>query len=59
MRPGASHSAVAGDKVTITFHAAINGTTNGYIRNGDGKIVFNVKQLNLDQTAGGGGGDAN
>ena len=42
----------AGDKVTITFHAAINGTTNGYIRNGDGKIVFNGKQLNLDQTAG-------
>ena len=41
----------AGDHVTVTFHPAINGTTNGYIRNGDGKIVFNGRELNLNQSA--------
>lgn len=47
----------AGDHVTITFHPAINGTTNGYIRNGDGKIVFNGRELNLNQTAASDGAD--
>lgn len=45
----------AGDRVTITFHPAINGTTNGYIRNGDGKIMFNGRELSLNQA---GDGDA-
>jgi hypothetical protein len=39
-----------GDHVTITFHPAFNGTTNGYIREGDGKIVLNGRELNLNQT---------
>ena len=39
-----------GDHVTITFHPAFNGTTNGYIRDGDGKIVLNGRELNLNQT---------
>jgi uncharacterized protein DUF6152 len=38
----------AGDKVTITFHPAINGATTGYIRNNDGKIMFNGRQLHFD-----------
>jgi len=41
----------AGDKLTITFHPAINGTTNGYIRNNDGKIMFNGRQLKFDVNA--------
>ena len=40
----------AGDEVTITFHPALNGATNGYIRNGDGKIVFNGRELGLSET---------
>ena len=39
----------AGDHVTITFHAATNGAANGYIRNGDGKIVFNGRELGLNE----------
>jgi len=38
----------AGDKVTVTFHPAINGATTGYIRNNDGKIMLNGKQLRFD-----------
>jgi hypothetical protein len=41
----------AGDKLTITFHPAVNGTTNGYIRNNDGKIMFNGRQLKFDVNA--------
>jgi len=38
-RAGWSRSAVkAGDPITITFHAAKNGTPNGYVRDGDGKV---------------------
>jgi hypothetical protein len=38
-RAGWTRSAVhAGDPITITFHAAKNGTTNGYVRDGDGKV---------------------
>ena len=39
-----------GDHVTLTFHPAINGATNGYIRDGDGKIVLNGREINLKQT---------
>lgn len=38
----------AGDQVTITFHPAINGATTGYIRNNDGKIMLNGRQLKFD-----------
>jgi len=38
----------AGDEVTVTFHPAINGATTGYIRNNDGKIMLNGKQLKFD-----------
>jgi hypothetical protein len=37
----------AGDEITITFHPAKNGTGLGYIRDGDGKIIFNGKSLSL------------
>lgn len=36
-----------GDEIDITFHPAKNGTGAGYIRDGDGKIVFNGKTLGL------------
>jgi len=38
-----------GDEIEISFHAAKNGTPNGYIREGDGKIIFQGKELNLSQ----------
>jgi len=41
----------AGDEITITFHPAKNGTGNGFIRNGDGKINFNGKNLGLNDDA--------
>ena len=44
----------AGDEITITFHPAKNGTGNGFIRAGDGKIMFQGKELSLDN-----GGDDN
>jgi hypothetical protein len=34
-----------GDKVNISFHPAKNGTTFGYIRDGDGKIVVGGQTL--------------
>jgi len=36
-----------GDEIDIIFHPAKNGTGAGYIRDGDGKIVFNGKTLGL------------
>jgi len=42
----------AGDEITVTFHPTKNGTPNGLIRAGDGKVVFNGKQLSLDQQDG-------
>jgi len=41
----------SGDEITITFHPAKNGTGNGFIRAGDGKILFNGKELGLNDTA--------
>jgi hypothetical protein len=38
-----------GDEITITFHVAKNGTPNGYVREGDGKIVLKGKELGLSQ----------
>jgi hypothetical protein len=40
-----------GDEINITFHPAKNGTPNGYIREGDGKIMFQGKELHLDEHA--------
>lgn len=37
----------AGDEIDITFHPAKNGTGAGYVRDGDGKIMFNGKQMSL------------
>ena len=37
----------AGDEITISFHPARNETGNGYIRFGDGKVMFNGKELSL------------
>src|SRR5438309_1051312 len=34
-----------GDPITITFHASKNGAPNGYIRDGDGKLTSNGKEL--------------
>ena len=39
----------SGDQITITFHASKNGAPTGYIRDGDGKIMFNGKELGLHQ----------
>jgi hypothetical protein len=39
----------AGDEITISFHPSKNGTPNGYIRAGDGKIVFRGQELGLVQ----------
>ncbi len=36
-----------GDKITISFHPAKNGTSIGYIRDGDGKIVVGGQELNF------------
>lgn len=37
----------AGDEITISFHPTKNGTPNGFIRAGEGKVVFNGKELGL------------
>jgi hypothetical protein len=37
----------SGDEIEITFHPAKNGTGAGYVRDGDGKIIFNGKSLSL------------
>ena len=37
----------SGDEIDITFHPAKNGTGAGYVRDGDGKIIFNGKPLSL------------
>jgi hypothetical protein len=37
-----------GDKITISFHPAKNGTTIGYIRDGDGKIVVGGQELKFN-----------
>ena len=39
----------AGDEITITFHPAKNGAPTGYIRAGDGKVVFRGQELGLVQ----------
>jgi hypothetical protein len=36
-----------GDPITITFHAAKNGTNNGYFRDGDGKLTSNGKEFSF------------
>lgn len=36
-----------GDEITVTFHPTKNGSPNGIIRAGDGKVVFNGKELSL------------
>jgi hypothetical protein len=41
----------SGDEITISFHPAKNGTGNGFIRAGDGKIVYNGKELGLSDDA--------
>lgn len=46
-----------GDQITISFHPARNGQPNGYIRAGDGKIVYQGKELSLDPDTAGGGAD--
>ena len=38
-----------GDEIDITFHPAKNGTGAGYIREGDGKLVFNGKTLGFTE----------
>ena len=38
-----SNGVHAGEPITITFHAAKNGTTNGYVRDGDGKVTISGK----------------
>ena len=37
----------AGDEIMISFHPAKNGMANGYIRLGDGRVMFNGKELSL------------
>jgi len=39
----------AGDPITITFHGTKSGATNGYIRDGDGKLSSNGKELSFHQ----------
>ena len=39
----------AGDPITITFHGTKSGATNGYIRDGDGKLTFMGKELSFHQ----------
>ena len=49
-RAGWSKTAVkAGDPVEITFHAAKNGTPNGYVRDGDGKVTIAGKGYGFHQ----------
>ena len=38
-----------GDPITITFHATKNGAPNGYIRDGDGKLVSSGKEFSFHQ----------
>ena len=39
----------AGDPITITFHGTKSGATNGYIRDGDGKLTSHGKELGFHQ----------
>jgi Family of unknown function (DUF6152) len=39
----------AGDPINITFHGTKSGATNGYIRDGDGKLSTNGKVLGFHQ----------
>ncbi len=38
-----------GDPIIITFHGTKSGAPNGYIRDGDGKLTFNGKELSFHQ----------
>lgn len=38
-----------GDPITITFHGTKAGAPNGYIRDGDGKLTSNGKELDFHQ----------
>jgi hypothetical protein len=38
-----------GDPITITFHGTKSGAPNGYIRDGDGKLTSNGKELGFHQ----------
>lgn len=42
----------AGDEITISFHPTKNGTPNGFIRAGDGRVIFNGKELSLAEQDG-------
>ena len=39
----------AGDPINITFHGTKSGAPNGYIRDGDGKLTSNGKELGFHQ----------
>jgi Family of unknown function (DUF6152) len=39
----------AGDPINITFHGTKSGATNGYIRDGDGKLSSKGKELGFHQ----------
>jgi len=39
----------AGDPINITFHGTKSGAPNGYIRDGDGKLTSNGKELTFHQ----------
>ena len=39
----------AGDPINITFHGTKSGATNGYIRDGDGKLTSHGKELGFHQ----------
>jgi len=43
------NSLKAGDPINITFHGTKSGATNGYIRDGDGKLTSNGKELGFHQ----------
>lgn len=38
-----------GDEIVVTFHPAKNGSSNGYIRIPESKIVFHGQSINLDE----------
>lgn len=42
-----------GDEIVVTFHPAKNGSTNGYIRIPESKIIFHNQSLNLDENGAG------
>lgn len=42
-----------GDEIMVTFHPAKNGSTNGYIRIPESKIIFHNQSLNLDENGSG------